>query len=101
MTDIQTTLNALKRPRILVKAAQAGLADFRPRKHLARILREPVPAQAQRLFNTLLENEAALNEQRKSGDASYSAARHVEVLIALMSSAARAVKQAETKLKAV
>ena len=57
---------------------------YRRDRDLVRLLGQgAVPAPAQSL-DALLEQERALEQTRKSGDAGYSIARHVEVLIALI-----------------
>ncbi|KAJ56744.1 hypothetical protein ACMU_07345 [Actibacterium mucosum KCTC 23349] len=84
MTDPIQLLNALRRPRLLIRAARFGLADYRRDRDLTRLLGQgAVPAPAQSL-DVLLEQEEALEQTRRSGDAGYSIARHVEVLIALI-----------------
>ena len=46
-----------------------------------------------RAFEQLAEREAALDELRRSAAASYSAARHVELLVALIDEARLAVQR--------
>lgn len=87
MTDITTLLSALRRPRLLIRAARFGLNDYnrdRDLKRLMKVSRAPSPARA---LDGLIETEARMEATRKAGDASYSVARHVEILIALMSEA--------------
>lgn len=45
MQDLMSMLTSLKRPNLLVKAAQLGLPDYRRKTHLPRILQSPAPAQ--------------------------------------------------------
>lgn len=85
MTDAFTVLKALRRPRLLVRAARFGLVDYNRDRDLKKLMKTattPCPATA---IDELLQEEARLEDTRKSGDASYSIAQHVEVLIALMS----------------
>ena len=87
MTQILETLAWLRRPRLLVSAARCGQADYRRSLDLPRILRlaqAPAPARAAAL---LLDMEEMLDDARRSQDAGYNAARHVEVLIALLAEA--------------
>lgn len=87
MTDPIQLLNALRRPRLLIRAARFGLSDYSRERDLTRLLgqtRAPGPKQS---VGVLLEEEEALEATRKSGDAGYSIARHVEVLIALIAEA--------------
>ena len=85
MTDPFICIKALRRPRILVRAARFGLVDYNRDRDLKKLMKTtaiPSPAKA---IDDLLQEEARLEDTRTSGDASYSIAHHVEVLIALMS----------------
>ena len=87
MSQVETALNALKslrRPRLLIRAARFGIADYnrdRDLKRLIRVVAAPSPAKA---LDGLLAAEAEAEANRTSGAAGYSVARHVELLIALM-----------------
>lgn len=87
MTDPVETLKSLDRPRLLVSAARIGLADYNRQPLLRRLLRDPVPAGPEAALARLLELEAGLDASRRAGAADYIAARHVELLIALMGEA--------------
>ena len=79
-----SALSRLRRPRLLIRAARLGLADYnrsRDLKRLMNVVSAPAPAKA---LDGLLAAEAALEETRAKGQASYSATRHVELLIAMM-----------------
>ncbi len=85
MTDYQSLVSALRRPRLLIRAARAGADEYQRDRDLGRLLSggaTPGPIDAVR---SLLAAEASLEARRKAGDATYSVPRHVEVLIALMS----------------
>ncbi|AZL57694.1 hypothetical protein EI545_01845 [Tabrizicola piscis] len=85
MSDFRMVLANLRRPRLLMRAARFGLGDYRRERDLRRLVRcglspeETVP--------TLMSVEAELEETRLAGDMSYSCARHIEVLIALLAEA--------------
>ncbi len=85
MSDFRMVLANLRRPRLLMRAARFGLGDYRRERDLRRLVRcglspeDTVP--------TLMSVEAELEETRLAGDMSYSCARHIEVLIALMAEA--------------
>ena len=82
MTDFRALLADLRRPQLLIRAARCGLADYRRDRDLRRILdSNPSPDRAVR---RLLTEEEALEATRCAGDAGYSVARHIDVLIALM-----------------
>lgn len=87
MTDHRLTLNELRRPRLLIRAARAGAADYRRDRDLCRLLSGgPTPAPAEAV-ERLIAEETTLETTRRRGAAGYSPMRHVEVLIALMSEA--------------
>ncbi|NUH64133.1 hypothetical protein HTT03_02295 [Sulfitobacter sp. S0837] len=87
MQDLLTMLNKLHRPRLLMRAAKIGADEYGRATHLPRLLGFGVlPRHATALLK-LIELEAELNTQRKSGDASYSLLRHVDVLIAMVGEA--------------
>lgn len=81
MTDFRAALSALSRPRLLVRAARFGIADYRRDRDLRRLSGSDVTEIA---LPRLIEAEAAQETRRLAGDASYSVTRHVELLIALM-----------------
>lgn len=83
MLDIQTRLATLKRPTLLARAARFGADDYRREVHLKRLLQchgLPRPADA---IMQLLDLEAETNARREAKSGNYSAAQHVEILIAL------------------
>ncbi|MGC9419481.1 MAG: DUF6477 family protein [Rhodovulum sp.] len=87
MTHIPAALAALRRPRLLVSAARFGLADYRRDRYLPRLLqggRADLPAA---IIERLMDLEERMDERRRAGDAGYSYARHIELLIALMAEA--------------
>ena len=87
MTDLATVLNALRRPKILIRAARAGVVDYRRERDLKRLLRQPrgrAPAQA---IGSLLAEETRLEATRTAGEATYSIQRHVAVLTAILAEA--------------
>jgi hypothetical protein len=82
MTDFRALLADLRRPQLLIRAARCGLADYRRDRDLRRLISaQPSPDRAVR---RLLTEEEVLEATRKAGDAGYSVARHIDVLIALM-----------------
>ncbi|WP_050929801.1 DUF6477 family protein [Aestuariivita boseongensis] len=87
MQDILGLIDRLTRPRLLIRAARLGAADYDRDRHLPRLLGYgQVPRAADALMR-LLQDEAVVNSQRKSGDASYSLTRHLDLLIAMMGEA--------------
>lgn len=84
MTDLTNRVAKLRRPHLLVRAARMGVHDYRRERDLRRLTgasHTPSPSAA---VKSLLETEAGLEAIRTAGDASYSIARHIDILIALM-----------------
>ena len=87
MTDLLTLLNQLRRPKILIQAARFGMIEYRREASLRRLLSATqLPGNGAALA-ALMEIEGELEDQRRIDDASYSPARHVEVMIAIMGEA--------------
>lgn len=87
MTDPLSILTALRRPRLLIRAARFGVTDYRRERDLSRLLHSPrLPAPGQAL-DSLMAQEEMLETTRRAGDASYSISRHIDLLIALMAEA--------------
>ena len=90
----------LLRPRLLMRAARFGLADYRRDRDLGRILPQTLfPAlrtarglpfaqmlarQGAAVLDWLTEEEARLEAARLAAAAGYSPLRHIEVMIALL-----------------
>lgn len=82
MTDFRALLATLRRPRLLIRAAHCGLADYKRDRDLRRLACGSVSPE--RVVPRLLAEEERLEETRRAGEASYCVAHHIEVLIALM-----------------
>lgn len=90
----------LLRPRLLMRAARIGLAEYRRDRDLGRILPQALfPAlrtargadfalalarQGAAVLDWLVEEEARLDAARLGAQAGYSPLRHIEVMIALL-----------------
>lgn len=85
MTDCRTMLATLRRPRLLMRAARFGLGDYRRERDLRRYV--DGVASPEDAVTSLISVEARLEATRIAGDATYSIARHIEVLIALLAEA--------------
>jgi hypothetical protein len=92
MTATAPRLEALRRPRLLIRAARHGLAEYDRNRDLRRLLAAPAPPPPERAVAQLLASEARLEAARRAQDAGYSVARHVEVLIALIAEARLAAR---------
>lgn len=87
MKDVLGLLNDLKRPRLLIQAARIGVDDYRRETHLRHHLGYGrLPKHGAALMQ-LVEKESVMNSHRRSGDAGYSIAHHVDILIAIMGEA--------------
>jgi hypothetical protein len=85
MTDCRTLLSSLRRPRLLMRAARFGLAEYRRERDLRRYVASA--ASPEDAVTSLMSVEARLEATRVAGDAAYSVARHIDVLIALLAEA--------------
>lgn len=85
MTDCRTMLATLRRPRLLMRAARFGLAEYRRERDLCRHVAGA--ASPEDTVTSLMSVEARLEATRIAGDAAYSVARHIEVLIAILAEA--------------
>lgn len=95
MQDILSMLNALHRPKLMMRAARIGAQDYRRATHLPRLLGYgTLPRHGEALIK-LMEIEAALEDQRTAADASYGLIRHIDVLIAMVAEA-RILRAAQT-----
>ena len=93
MIDPQEILQTLRRPRLLVRAARLGLGDYNRDRSLRRLLPGETPPRPGQAFARLAEHEAVIDQTRRDGGAAYSAARHVEILVALIDEARLAVQR--------
>ncbi|TCP42099.1 DUF6477 family protein [Rhodovulum marinum] len=87
MTHIPAALAGLRRPRLMVSAARFGLADYRRDRYLPRLLQGAHVGTSAAVIDRLMDLEERMDERRRAGDAGYSYARHIELLIALMAEA--------------
>lgn len=100
MPDPLSRLSTLNRPRILVRAARIGIADYNRGRSLKRLMPGEALPSPGLAFDALLEREAALDAVRRDGGAAYSAARHVELLAALINEARLAECRSEATQRA-
>ncbi len=82
-------VGALKRPKLLSRAARAGLRLYDRDRDLARILPgDGLKKRGAEVLGRLRAMEAECEEARRSGATGYSISRHVELLTALVAEAA-------------
>ncbi|PWE33104.1 hypothetical protein DDZ14_06720 [Maritimibacter sp. 55A14] len=87
MTELNRAFCALRRPKLLIRAARLGLEHYVRDRDLRRIARTGRLPSPERALAALMEEEEKLESTRKLGDATYSACRHVELLVAIMAEA--------------
>ncbi|NGM47794.1 hypothetical protein G5B31_19875 [Rhodobacter sp. SGA-6-6] len=85
MSDFRKTLSEMRRPSMLMRAARLGLPDYHRGRWLKRLA--PGETSPERILPQLLTAEERLEATRRRGDACYSIAQHIEVLIALLAEA--------------
>jgi Family of unknown function (DUF6477) len=85
LSDIRTVIDNLSRPRLLIRAARFGLTEYRRDRDLRRLI--GVAGSPEASLTGLISVEDEMETKRRTGDASYSIARHIEILIALMAEA--------------
>lgn len=87
MQNVQSRLEQVIRPRLMVRAARFGVQEYRRERDLRRVLKTTSLPGASRALIALFSEEQRLEEARLTGDSNYDLVRHVDVLIALMSEA--------------
>ena len=87
MQDILSTLDAMRRPPLLIRAARIGVGDYKRAVHLPHHLGHAALPRAGEALLRLVEIEAGLERDRTERATGYRAARHVEVLIAILGEA--------------
>lgn len=98
MTDIAAALTDLRRPKILIRAARAGVTDYRRDRDLKRLVRDAKGVAPKQAMLPLLAEENRLEETRASGGATYNVQRHVAVLTAILAEARLLPEPAEAVL---
>ncbi|WP_170419108.1 DUF6477 family protein [Ruegeria arenilitoris] len=87
MQDVMTMITALRRPRLLSRAAKVGAQEYDRDRHLQRLFGYGALPGTGAALMRLLEMERSVDDQRRSGDAAYSLVRHLDLLIALIGEA--------------
>ena len=87
MTSATSALSKLRRPRLLIRAARHGVAEYDRAAGLARLLDIANASDPDAQLSALLAAEADAEASRKAGAATYSVTRHIELLVALMGEA--------------
>ncbi len=80
-------IGQLQRPRLLVRAARAGVEEYRRERHLPRLLSTMEAPRSGEAVMQLMQMEAEEDGRRRAGAAEYSIPAHVNLLIAIMGEA--------------
>jgi hypothetical protein len=87
LAGLTARLAGMRRPQLLVRAARFGLTDYRRDRDLRRLVGDnPLPTPVAALGHLLAAEEDA-ETCRRSGEVTYSVARHVELLVAVLGEA--------------
>lgn len=84
MNNIQTQLNALQRPKLLIRAARASVKDFQVDRDLRKVNGSAEQKSAPKLIDALFIEEFRLNEERLQNDPAYNVRNHLRALTALI-----------------
>ena len=84
MNNIQTQLNALQRPKLLIRAARVGVKDFQIDRDLRKINGSAEQKSTPKLIDALFLEELRLNEERLQNDPAYNVRNHIRALTALI-----------------
>lgn len=87
MSDLAAALAALRRPRLLIRAARFGIGDYDRGRALRRLIDADGTPCTETALRRLLAEEDAADGARRAKAAGYNAARHIELLIAIMAEA--------------
>ncbi|WP_146585466.1 DUF6477 family protein [Puniceibacterium confluentis] len=87
MTTALRCLDTIRRPRLLIRTARIGVADYRRNVHLHRLLGLAHLPRNEAALEQLITLEQEIDTQRQECAASYSISRHIEVLVAMMGEA--------------
>ncbi|MGY9047548.1 hypothetical protein P775_19550 [Puniceibacterium antarcticum] len=87
MTDALRMLESIRRPRLLIRTARIGMADYRRSAQLQRLLGVSHLPDNGTALRQLITIEEGLEQQRSASAAGYSLSRHIEVLVAMMGEA--------------
>jgi hypothetical protein len=93
MTEAAANLAEMRRPKILIRAARAGVADYRRERDLKRLVKDAKGFMQGDALPPLLAEEHRLETTRTNGGATYSIQRHVAVLTAILAEVRRAPAQ--------
>jgi hypothetical protein len=95
MSDLAAALAALRRPRLLIRAARFGIGDYDRTRDLRRLIRAEGAPCPEAALRQLIAEEDAVDGARRTKAAGYSPARHIELLVAIMAEARLLLRREE------
>jgi hypothetical protein len=95
MSDLAAALAALRRPRLLIRAARFGICDYDRRRDLRRLIQAEGSPGAEAALRQLIAEEDAVDGARRAKAADYNPVRHIELLIAIMAEARSYLRREE------
>jgi hypothetical protein len=87
MTYKNEMIDAIRRPKILVRAAKIGLEWYRRERDLGKVIHSLTTPTPERAVERLVAAERELEQFRATGQAGYDVHRHIAVLTALLGEA--------------
>ncbi len=84
MKQLDGFLATLRRPRLLVRAARHGMADYNRKRDLTRLTGQNPSKSTRAIVEQLIFQEEQIEETRRMGDAAYRPSKHIELLVALI-----------------
>lgn len=81
---MQANIAELRRPKLLIRAARAGMHEYRRSRDLKGVSGVKPSTSGAQLIDLLLEEELRLDEDRTQGSAAYNLRKHIRVLTALL-----------------
>lgn len=87
MNNVIAKLNALQRPKLLIRAARAGVQNFCFKRDLNKSDDNIEQKNTPKLIDALFIEESRLNKERLQNDTAYNVLKHIRVLTALIATA--------------
>ena len=81
---MQTNISELRRPKLLIRAARAGIHEYRRCRDLKGVTGVSHTSSGTQLIDLLFEEELRLDEERTERSAAYNVRNHIRVLTALL-----------------
>ena len=100
MNAYTETLSNLSRPKLLIRAARAGLSGYRRKTVLKSLPGIPAQSTGATLINALLDMEEKFDTERRAASIDYRVQKHIAVLTALIAETSRSEPVLEYKMAA-